>query len=113
MTDLSTAEQQRMTDHEEMRLSDREAIARKVEQALEGKEYSVVEMAYDLIRLARHPVWEEHDRMAGELKELTPGIAAVAATLVDLAKRSLPPHISEAQQVEAYLALRRIAGGQS
>jgi hypothetical protein len=43
---------------------------------------------------------------------LTPEIAAVAATLVDLAKRSLPPHVSEAQQVEAYLALRRIAGGQ-
>jgi hypothetical protein len=40
---------------------------------------------------------------------LTPETAAVAATLVDLAKRSLPPHISEAQQVEAYLALRRIA----
>jgi len=43
---------------------------------------------------------------------LTPEIAAVAAALVDLARRSLPPHISEVQQVEAYLALRRIAGGQ-
>jgi hypothetical protein len=46
-------------------------------------------------------------------RELTPEIAAVAATLVDLAKRSLPPHISEAQQVEAYLALRHIARGKS
>lgn len=43
---------------------------------------------------------------------LAPEVAAVAATLVDLAKRNLPPHISEAQQVEAYLALKRISGGQ-
>jgi hypothetical protein len=50
-----------------MNLLEREAIARKVEQALEGEEYSIIEMAHDLIRLARHPVWEEHDRMAGLL----------------------------------------------
>lgn len=42
---------------------------------------------------------------------LTPEVAAVAATLVDLMKRDLPPHIREAQQVDAYLALKRIAGG--
>jgi hypothetical protein len=40
------------------------------------------------------------------------GVAATAATLVDLMKNDLPPHISEAQQVEAYLALKRIAGDQ-
>jgi hypothetical protein len=43
------------------------------------------------------------------MSDMTPEIAAVAATLVDLMKHRLPPHISEAQQVEAYLALRRIA----
>jgi hypothetical protein len=44
---------------------------------------------------------------------LAPEIAAVAATLVDLMKNNLPPHISEEEQVDAYLALRRIAcGGQ-
>jgi hypothetical protein len=42
---------------------------------------------------------------------LTPEVAAVAATLVDLMKRNLPPHISEAQQVEAYLALKRVTRG--
>ena len=42
---------------------------------------------------------------------LTPDTAAVAATLVDLMKRSLPPHITESQQAEAYVALSRIARG--
>lgn len=52
------------------------------------------------------------DHQAGAVSaDLTPDTAAVAATLVDLMKRSLPPHISEAQQVEAYLALNRIARG--
>lgn len=32
-----------------------------------------------------------------------------AATLVDIAKRHLPPHISQGQQAEAYLAVKRIA----
>jgi hypothetical protein len=46
----------------------------------------------------------EIDRM-GDIERWS----AVAATLVDLAKRDLPPHISEAEQVEAYLGLKRIA----
>jgi DNA-binding CsgD family transcriptional regulator len=44
-----------------------------------------------------------------EQEVLAPEVAAVAATLVDLMKRRLPPHISEADQVEAYLALHRIS----
>lgn len=63
--------------------------------------------------LVESAVWNV-ERLETQLEGavLAPEVAAVAATLVDLAKRSLPPHISEAQQVEAYLALRRIAGGQ-
>jgi hypothetical protein len=41
---------------------------------------------------------------------LTPEQAAVAATLVDMMKRDLPPHISEEQQVDTYLALKRVGG---
>jgi hypothetical protein len=50
----------------------------------------------------------EADILRAELERLRV-VAATAATLVDLMKNDLPPHISEAQQVEAYLSLRRIA----
>jgi hypothetical protein len=61
-----------------------------------------IDRSYDSIRPVREPAE----------RSLTPDVAATAATLVDLMKRNLPPHISEAQQVEAYLALKRIAGDQ-
>ena len=72
-------------------------------------------------RFSRIAHEEKHARTSDPLFEvvevapavgvLAPDIAEIAATLVDLAKHSLPPHISESQQVEAYLALRSIAAG--
>jgi len=45
---------------------DREAVRRRLAK-IENGDYSVVEMAADLERLARHPVWERFDKLAGEL----------------------------------------------
>lgn len=49
--------------------AERERIRKRVAAALDGEEYSVVEMAHDLERLATHPIWEQQDRSA-QLVEL-------------------------------------------
>ena len=49
---------------------DRERIRRRVAAAFEGERYSVVEMAYDLERLATHPIWEQSNRAAADTEML-------------------------------------------
>lgn len=44
--------------------TDRERVRRRIKAALDGEEYSVIEMAADLERLATHPVWEQSEREA-------------------------------------------------
>jgi hypothetical protein len=72
-----------VSQDDRMSLIERERIRRRVAAALEGEEYSVIEMAYDLERLATHPVWEQADCCASELEGAVTDLAAAVRLLND------------------------------
>jgi hypothetical protein len=64
-----------------LRPSERDRVRRRVAAALKGEEYSIVEMAHDLERLATHPVWVEHDQAAQEVEHMHGALVAIANAL--------------------------------
>jgi hypothetical protein len=61
-----------------MGLIERERIRKRVAAALKGEEYSVIEMAHDLERLATHPVWKQADQCAQDLEGAVGALEKIA-----------------------------------